>query len=561
MDEIGPMRRFLLEGDVTKTTLTVMCAICIFMAAVGVICKYIGRSWVQTSTAYILAGGVCGGLLRIEYGEYAQQRLADGLVFDDDFYFRVLLPLVVLDAGLNLERENVDFWGNITPIVIFTVAGTFFSALIIGFGTWGLGALAEATWGEPLNGTVIFSDPIESLKFGALISPTDPVAILSVLGSLGPLKDKALFSIIFGESVLNDAIGIVAFEVFEDLDDTRDDDDEIWQIQVIEACGWFVVICVASVALGIICGLLAARLTKIWPAGEDISHYEVTVVFFSCYGAYLLAESLNELTDAPGPFSGLFTLFTATLVAGHYTMHNISPEALTASNYGFRTVAWLSEAVIFFYLGVEVLLVPFGGWDFGFIFLVTALGFIGRTLVVAALSAGLNCTAGPMCGCTTVRPRIGARSQVCVCMCRPPCTVSRCHLRPPADHTLTRLLMLLPRGYCTMANNHCLAKIVCLGAGGVAWWHCVCFGAALGQRQHAHCADRDTHDGSDPPHSLWGGLRGGLNHWPSGAARDPGGRRPGWGERTPSQNEGAVGGGGRDCEQGSRGVRHLGSLG
>ena len=172
------------------------------------------------------------------------------------------------------------------------------------------------------------------------------------------------------------------------------------------------------------------RLTKIWPAGEDISHYEVTVVFFSCYGAYLLAESLNELTDAPGPFSGLFTLFTATLVAGHYTMHNISPEALTASNYGFRTVAWLSEAVIFFYLGVEVLLVPFGGWDFGFIFLVTVLGFIGRTLVVAALSAGLNCTAGPMCGCTTVRPRIGARSQVCVCSHVPP--TMHCVALPPA---------------------------------------------------------------------------------------------------------------------------------
>ena len=35
---------------------------------------------------------------RLEYGEYAQERLAAGLTFDDDFYFRVLLPLVVLDG-------------------------------------------------------------------------------------------------------------------------------------------------------------------------------------------------------------------------------------------------------------------------------------------------------------------------------------------------------------------------------------------------------------------------------------------------------------------------------
>ena len=54
-----------------------------------------------------------------------------------------------------------------------------------------------------LTGGIDFDDPIQSLKWGALISPTDPVAILSVLGSLGPLKDEQLFSVIFGESVLN----------------------------------------------------------------------------------------------------------------------------------------------------------------------------------------------------------------------------------------------------------------------------------------------------------------------------------------------------------------------
>ena len=213
----GGLRRILLEGDMSSTILAILCLIAVYLAAMGVVCQWIDRSWVQSSTVYVLSGCMCGGLLRLEYGVYAPERLAAGLTFDDDFYFRVLLPLVVLDAGLNLERENVNFYDNFTPIMVFTIAGTFLSAMIIGFGTWGLGAMAEATWGEPLNGTLNFDDPIESLKFGALISPTDPVAILSVLGSLGPLKDPALFSIIFGESVLNDAIGIVLFEVFEEL--------------------------------------------------------------------------------------------------------------------------------------------------------------------------------------------------------------------------------------------------------------------------------------------------------------------------------------------------------
>ena len=49
------------------------------------------------------------------------------------------------ERGLNLERENVNFYDNFTPIMVFTIAGTFLSAMIIGFGTWGLGAMAEAT--------------------------------------------------------------------------------------------------------------------------------------------------------------------------------------------------------------------------------------------------------------------------------------------------------------------------------------------------------------------------------------------------------------------------------
>jgi NhaP-type Na+/H+ or K+/H+ antiporter len=373
----GGLRRILLEGDMSSTILAILCLIAVYLAAMGVVCQWIDRSWVQSSTVYVLSGCMCGGLLRLEYGVYAQERLAAGLTFDDDFYFRVLLPLVVLDAGLNLERENVNFYDNFTPIMVFTIAGTFLSAMIIGFGTWGLGAMAEATWGEPLNGTLNFDDPIESLKFGALISPTDPVAILSVLGSLGPLKDPALFSIIFGESVLNDAIGIVLFEVFEELDQTREADD-VWQLQVLAATGWFVVICICSVLLGVLVGLIAAKLTQMWPVGEGSTHYEVTIVFFASYGAYLLGEALNKLSDAPGPFSGIFCLFSATLVASHYTMHNISPEAKLTSNFGIKTVAWLSEAIIFFYLGVEILLAPLAGWDVGFILLVTVLGFLGR---------------------------------------------------------------------------------------------------------------------------------------------------------------------------------------
>jgi NhaP-type Na+/H+ or K+/H+ antiporter len=97
----------------------------------------------------------------------------------------------------------------------FTIFGTFLSGMVIGFGTWGLGNLAleiNPDWNVTRAAIDFRRDPIQSLKWGALISPTDPVAILSVLGSLGELKDPQLFSVIFGESVLN---------VRPDVDDHR----------------------------------------------------------------------------------------------------------------------------------------------------------------------------------------------------------------------------------------------------------------------------------------------------------------------------------------------------
>jgi NhaP-type Na+/H+ or K+/H+ antiporter len=130
-----------------------------------------------------------------------------------------------------------------------------------------------------------------------------------------------------------DAVGIVLFEVFEELDNTVDG-DESWQIQVLAASGRFVVICVASTALGVVVGLAGAWLTKVWVAGEAV-HFEVTMVFFICYLSYML----GELT---GYLSGIFCLFSTALVSTHYTLHNISADAALTTNTGFKTVAWLS---------------------------------------------------------------------------------------------------------------------------------------------------------------------------------------------------------------------------
>ena len=92
------------EIELAEVNALLIGAGCILLTLSGATAAYLSRSWIQSSFIYILLGAGCGGVLRALYGAGAQQQLASGLAFSDDFFFKVLLPLVVLDCGLNLKR-------------------------------------------------------------------------------------------------------------------------------------------------------------------------------------------------------------------------------------------------------------------------------------------------------------------------------------------------------------------------------------------------------------------------------------------------------------------------
>ena len=104
------------------------------------------------------------------------------------------------------------FFQNFTAITLFAVVGTFISTFIIAYATYTVGRLGWVA--------VDVSSPAESLLFGALISAVNPVATLSVMDiimgaeSPGEKCDPLLYSLVFGESVLNDAVAIVLFHTF-----------------------------------------------------------------------------------------------------------------------------------------------------------------------------------------------------------------------------------------------------------------------------------------------------------------------------------------------------------
>ncbi len=117
--------------------------------------------------------------------------------FSPEFFFFVLLPPIIFEAGYSLDRTM--FFDNLGAIILYAMLGTIISTFVVGYSTYYIGK-AGLGW---IEHDISATNPIEALLFGALISAVDPVATLSIMGNPELQCNKMLYSIVFGESVLN----------------------------------------------------------------------------------------------------------------------------------------------------------------------------------------------------------------------------------------------------------------------------------------------------------------------------------------------------------------------
>jgi NhaP-type Na+/H+ or K+/H+ antiporter len=114
--------------------------------------------------------------------------------FSPTVFFVVLLPPIIFNSGYHLQGDL--FFRHITPICIFACLGTVVSSVVVATLLYGLSRFVSF-------------DPsyLELLAFGALVSATDPVSTLALFEA--KKVDPQLFYLVFGESVINDAVGLV----------------------------------------------------------------------------------------------------------------------------------------------------------------------------------------------------------------------------------------------------------------------------------------------------------------------------------------------------------------
>lgn len=135
---------------------------------------------------------------------------------DPELLFFALLPPIILEAGFNTQRKG--FFSNFWTISLLAGLGTVIATLATGFLLLWLGAYLHL---------ITALHPAEALLYGALISAIDPVSTLVVLKKAH--APSRLFNLLFGESVLNDAVCLVMFSLFQQAVLEEDDHPLTWR--------------------------------------------------------------------------------------------------------------------------------------------------------------------------------------------------------------------------------------------------------------------------------------------------------------------------------------------
>ena len=271
----------------------------------------------------LFAGMFVGVCLRVGPGEQVQNMLS----FSNTIMLNVLLPPIILASGYDLRQEN--FFRNFGTILIFAFAGTFISAIVVGVIVY-LWSLLHL---ESISLTLL-----ECLIFGSTLSATDPVTILAIFNTYK--VDPKLYSVIFGESILNDAVSIVMFDT---LSTFRGKD--IYISSIFHGIGLFLVVFTLSMLLGVCFGLGCSLLLK----HSRLSSYpqlESCLVALIAYTSYFFSNGVT--------MSGIVSLLFCGITLKHYAYHNMSRRTQRTTRYTFQTLANLSENFIFIYLGLSL---------------------------------------------------------------------------------------------------------------------------------------------------------------------------------------------------------------
>lgn len=315
-------------------------------------------SYLPESLLLILIGLSFGALIR-----YTQVgcSFASNLRLSPELFFNILLPPIMLESAYSIY--NKKFAQILSTILLFAVVGTVLNFLFIGLGLY----LVDITIG--LGEPNLHFGLEEFLLFASLIVAVDPVAVLAIFQDIG--VDLGLYYMVFGESLLNDAVTVVLYNIMSAFVASS----SVTGLQIATGIGCFFTVSLGGALIGLVHGVFSCLLSRFNVVSETIG------MLLMSYLAYLVADLFA--------WSGIISIVVCGVFQAAYAFHNLTPLSVMLLESAVEQMTAISEAIIFLLLGSEVFALNLH-WHTGFIITSLVLCLVCRFIVVVPLAAIVN---------------------------------------------------------------------------------------------------------------------------------------------------------------------------
>ncbi len=272
-----------------------------------------------------------------------------GVDITSDLILLILVPPLVFESALHLNWQ--DLRKDIVPVLLMAVPGILIASFVVG---------ALVYW--------LLDIPFAyAVAFGALISATDPVAVVAFFRSLG--VGRRLIVLVEGESLLNDGVAIVIFSIALSIAKRADG-----ELQLAEAFGEFLRVEVGGIVVGL---LLAIAIAHLVVKRVDDHLIENTVTMALAIGAFLIAEGLHV--------SGILAVVAAGVYTGTFvSLRYMSSKTETAVYDFWELLAYIITSIVFLLVGLRIDVADLVGYSAPILIAIAAI-LISRALIVYAV--------------------------------------------------------------------------------------------------------------------------------------------------------------------------------
>lgn len=243
----------------------------------------------------------------------------ESLGITKDLLFFIFLPPLLYESAFNINFRR--FQKDFGVITMLASVGVILSSFVVGF-------LASTILGIPI---------FVALIFAAIISSTDPIAVISIFKELG-LK-KRLIQMIDSESMFNDGTSAIFLDIILTFGTIGLAAGTLW-----EGIGGFVYVVVGGISVGILSGFLASAII-----GQIKNDFliEVTMTIVTAYLSFIIAEEVFDV-------SGIVSTVVTGIMVGNYGRDSFSPQVKLILKDLWEYIAFIANSFVFLLIGISL---------------------------------------------------------------------------------------------------------------------------------------------------------------------------------------------------------------